>query len=156
MRTLSLDDLDHVGGGLALGLLPQLNQNSQFVNPLPQQGLGLIPQGYPIVGYDPGFAQGLGQIGQIVNQLVHTPAVAGLIGQFVQQVPQLAPVIQGALGAIGSGNIGALAQQFLGGQPGIGQFGPSPFGVSPYGVSPYGVGSPLGFGSPLGTPFFKP
>jgi hypothetical protein len=136
MRTLSLDDLDQVGGGLQLGLLPQLNQTTQFANPIPQQGLGLIPQGYPVLGYDPGFGHGLGEIGQIVNQLVHTPLVANLIGQISQQNPQIGGMIQGALGALTTGNIGALAplaQQFIGSLQG-GQFG----------------------GNPLGGPFFKP
>ncbi len=60
MRTLSLDDLDEVGGGLSLGLLPQLTQSSlQPYGGVPGYTPG-YPGLYPQQPFDPGLGQSPG------------------------------------------------------------------------------------------------
>lgn len=132
MRTLSLDDLDEVGGGLSLGLLPQLTQSSLQ----PYGGVpgytpgypGLYPQQQPFdlgLGFNPG-AQGfqqpdisMQQIGAIANQLLHTPVVSQLLGSITQGNPQFGQAIQGVVNGLQTGNIGAALPGIIGAFSGL-------------------------------------
>jgi hypothetical protein len=132
---------------------------------------GLTPFGQPpLTGI--GGAGGLGDLGGIVNQLVHNPAVSGIIGSISQANPQIGGVIQSALGALQNGNIagmipqlastigqltghpeiGSLATQFLGalgpqlGQPTLGGFPQPGVGFPPAGFAQPGLGVQPGLG----------
>lgn len=140
MRTLDLDDLDSVSGGVRLGMLPAVTTGQMQTFGAPTQ-FGALP------GLDPsliglggqGLGQQLPQILDMANVVLHSPMVTQVLGALTQGNPAIGQAIQGAIGMLATGNlnglpnvinafgqaighpeIGSLANQFLGGlnQPG--------------------------------------
>lgn len=117
MKHLDLDALDIVSGGVSLnqlGLTPAPAAGQPNADPFGfgANGFGGIGPGSTNFG---GVGQ-FGELGGVVNSIVHSPVVGGIIHSLEQANPALGSAIEGALQLISSGNVGGIPQL-------IGQFG---------------------------------
>lgn len=109
MRTLDLDDLDSVSGGVRLGMLPAVTTGQ--IQPmgigLPGQTFGTLP------GLDPGLnfgniGQQLPQILDMANVVLHSPMVTQVLGALTQGNPAIGQAIQGVVSMLATGNMNGL------------------------------------------------
>jgi hypothetical protein len=144
MKSLKLDDLDAVSGGVgihSLGLAAHGagDANVPYLNGAgTASGLGGIGGGLGNLGNLLGGAGGalgglgnLSSLGPMINEVLHSPAVSNIVHTVEQFAPQLTPIINGVEHMIdGQGgaqgfNLGSLLGAFngAGGQGPTGQGG---------------------------------